>query len=313
MESLYWVGLAAGAPFLWAIVNHIDKYFLSERFSHAKVGITGGLMIFSTLFSIVVLPILYVIDPQSILSAHFWTASMLVLIGVLHAFSILLYLQALDMDEASIVVPIFQTIPIFGFIFGYLILGEVLTPYQMFGALLVVLFSVLLTLELDKEKGVRFKKKVLLLMFASSALLALVDTLFKLGAEDKGSVVGALFWENVGLLIFGIVLLFAPTYRKSFNALLKHNFKTIFSLNIVSEGLTVIGNVMLRYALMLAPIALVMTIGSIQPLYVFALGILLTLFFPRISKENMSRHSLIQKTVSILFIALGAGIITFYS
>ena len=43
-------------PLLWATVNHVDKYLLSKAHHKSSVNV---LMVYSTGFSIIVLPILY--------------------------------------------------------------------------------------------------------------------------------------------------------------------------------------------------------------------------------------------------------------
>ncbi|HRH25904.1 MAG TPA: EamA family transporter [Candidatus Paceibacterota bacterium] len=308
MESVHWIILAAGAPLLWAIVNHIDKYFLSDRFSHAKVGISGGLMIFSTLFSVVVLPITYFLS-HDVFSLSLQAITILILVGLLNSFSILLYLQALDKDEASIVVPIYQTIPFFSFIFSYLLLGETLTLLQVIGGVFIVFSSIILTLELDSESGIKIKRNILFLMLSAAALVGLSDSMFKFGAVTY-NVTQAFFWENVGLFMFGLILLFFKKYRLSFISLVKKSPGRTTALNLASEGLTAFGNFLIRVAMLIAPVALVTSVSSVQPLFVFIISVLLTIFFPFISKEKISRKHLIHKVSCITCIVIGAIILS---
>jgi hypothetical protein len=49
-----WFLIALIGPILWAIVNHIDKFLLSDKFEGSNV---GALMIFSTLQCGLLLPI----------------------------------------------------------------------------------------------------------------------------------------------------------------------------------------------------------------------------------------------------------------
>lgn len=314
MDALYWIGLAALAPLLWAFVNHIDKYFLSDKFSNTKVGITGGLMIYSTMFSIVVLPILFWWHPitHALFEVPLLNIATLLFTGILGALSVLLYLIALDQDEASIVVPIFQTIPIFGLIFGYIFLGETLTMWQLAGMFIVIVSSMFLTLDMDIEQGIRIKYKVLFLMLLSSAFFALAYALFKYAALDM-YFTDALFFENIGMLMFGSGLLTIARYRKSFMSLLKNNFVKITSLNLTSEGLTVLGNVATQYAIMIAPIALVATIAGLQPIFVLGIGVVMTLFKPHLGEEKISRKHMVHKFVTIAFIVIGGAIISFAS
>lgn len=51
-----WLVIGILPPLLWATVNHVDKYLLSKAHHKSSVNV---LMVYSTGFSVVVLPILY--------------------------------------------------------------------------------------------------------------------------------------------------------------------------------------------------------------------------------------------------------------
>jgi hypothetical protein len=71
----------------------------------------------------------------------------------------------------------------------------------------------------------------------------------------------------------------------------------------VSEAVTL-------YATLLAPVALVLLVNSFQPLFVFTLGIALTLFFPRVAKESLGRMKLLQKGAGIGLMLVGGYLIS---
>jgi hypothetical protein len=66
----------------------------------------------------------------------------------------------------------------------------------------------------------------------------------------------------------------------------------------VSEAVTL-------YATLLAPVALVLVVNSFQPLFVFTLGIVLTLLFPRVATESLGRMKMLQKGVGISLMLVG--------
>lgn len=300
-----WFLIALIGPILWAIVNHIDKFLLSDKFEGSNV---GALMIFSTLQCGLLLPILYFIN-NDIFNLSVGNIILLTVIGVLSVFAIMPYMYALDEEEASIVIPLFQLIPIWGYMFSYFILGETLTWMQIVGCLLIIGGSAIITLEFDEEKKIKFKKKIILLMLLSTILFALYETLFKFVAVDVGFVISS-FWEYLGVFFMGVIFyLFVKKYKISFLNLLRTQGKKIISLNVASESLTIIGNFAVNFALIIAPVALTLTISGVQPLFVFVIGVFLTIFFPRIYKEKMSKKHLIQKMISIMIIVIGSVII----
>jgi drug/metabolite transporter (DMT)-like permease len=300
-----WFLIALIGPILWAIVNHIDKFLLSDRFEGSNV---GALMIFSTLQCGLLIPIFYFID-SNILNVNFGNIALLIFTGILSVFAIMPYMYALDEEEASIVIPLFQLIPIWGYIFAFFLLGETLTLIQLVGCLLIIGGSAIITLDFDEEKKIKFKKKIILLMLLSTILFALYETLFKFVAVDAGFVISS-FWEYIGVFFMGILFyIFIKKYRLSFLNLLKTQGKKIISLNVASESLTMVGNIAVNFALIIGPVALTLTISGVQPIFVFLIGIFLTVFFPNIYKEKMSKKHLIQKIISIMIMVIGSVII----
>lgn len=298
-----WFFIALIAPFLWSIINHVDKFMLSKYLKDRGV---GALLIFSALASVLILPfILYFYHGQlfNIPGKDIWT---LIFVGFLGVGAFYFYLMGMEAEEASIVIPLFQVEPVFGYFLGYMILGESLNTSQIFSSLLVIIGMVILATEIDIENNMKFKGKVLGLVVTSSFLFALNYTLFKKVAVTE-SFWSAIFWQYVSLTIFGIlILIFVKKFRNDFLEMFKNNSGKLIPLNIVSEVLYIIGNLTNHFATLLVPIAVVMVVTSYQPLFVFLGGILLTIFFPHIITERISNKHLLHKIISIVIIIIGS-------
>lgn len=296
-----WFFLALLAPVLWSLVNHADKYLLSKYFAHRGV---GTLMIYSSLIAAVVLPVFYFLSPAVLAITNF-SKIILILSGIIYAFFTLFYFFALNEEDASTVMPLFLTLPIFGFILSYFFLGETLTRGEVIASLVILCGASLLSFE-KNEGGFRWRSKLLFFVFLANLFYAFHDTIFKVAAVD-GNFWTAIFWQHVGLLIVGLfLLLFVGSYRRDFFQTLRTSSGAIFSVNIFSELATIGGNTLTSVALILAPIAIVQTIASIQPAFVFLIGLLLTLFLPHIAEEDISRRTIIQKLAAIAIIGLGS-------
>jgi drug/metabolite transporter (DMT)-like permease len=299
-----WFLIALIGPVLYGISNHIDKYALEKYF---KGGEAGAIVLFSSLFSIVLLPIIYIIEPTVFL-VGFKTAAILLLNGTLNIVCLILYFKALRDDDASTVVPFYQMTPVFGFIFGYFILGEVLNFRQIIACLLIIIGAIVLSLDLTGPK-INMKKRVVALMFTSSLLYGIGGVIFKLIATEQGFWVSA-FWDFTGNLFIGILLFtFAASYRKEFLWVMRSNSLSVLSILSFNEFIFIIAEGASLYALMLAPVALVMTVNGFQPLFVFIFGIILTLFFPKLLEESLSRNILVQKISAIGIITVGTIIL----
>jgi uncharacterized membrane protein YdcZ (DUF606 family) len=70
------------------------------------------------------------------------------------------------------------------------------------------------------------------------------------------------------------------------------------------------GSLGTRYALLLAPLGIVQAIGSTTTLFVFVFGVLLSVFFPRLGRENLSRRELLHKGAAAVLVAVGALLVT---
>jgi hypothetical protein len=67
----------------------------------------------------------------------------------------------------------------------------------------------------------------------------------------------------------------------------------------LSRTLFSVGEAVMLHATLLAPVALVLLVNSFQSLFVFIIGIALTLLFPRLAKESLGRTKMLQKGVEI--------------
>jgi len=77
------------------------------------------------------------------------------------------------------------------------------------------------------------------------------------------------------------------------------------SLNGVNEIINITAKVSFNFASLLTPITLTWIVNSFQPLFVFGYGVILTLFFPHISKESLLKKHLAQKLISIAIMFAG--------
>jgi hypothetical protein len=80
----------------------------------------------------------------------------------------------------------------------------------------------------------------------------------------------------------------------------------------LNEGLYIIGNVVVAFAYLLAPIGLVLLTESFQPIFVFALGIFFTFFFPKVATEKIYARHILQKVIAICITGLGTYLLLAY-
>lgn len=133
-----WFFFALAAPVLWAMVNIADKYLVAKFSQKEKERSSGGLVLFSSFIAIFIALLIQFFVPN-VSDIPALDKILLVLTGVLTVVWIVLYLFTLETEEISVVAPWFLTVPIFGFVLGYIFLGETLSFKQVLGSFVTLL------------------------------------------------------------------------------------------------------------------------------------------------------------------------------
>jgi uncharacterized membrane protein len=298
-----WLLLAFCGPVCWAVSTHIDKYLVDRYFRDSD---TAVLMLFTALAGVLLLPIIAWIEP-AILKPSAIAILVMTVSGILYMGAMLFYLRAIQSEEASVVAPLFQASTLFTFLLGYLFLHERLGPLQFLGGALVVSGALGLSFQ-DGSRKRRFNARLILLMLGATFVLALSTVLFKFFAIQDNFWTTT-FWTFAGEGIFGFVLLLKVDYRRQFAELFRRNPRAMAGVNAANELINLGAGLAVRYASLLAPVALVSAISSTTTFFVFAFGILLTLFFPTMGREDLSSGNLVKKGLGALLIALGVFLI----
>jgi uncharacterized membrane protein len=272
----------------------VDRYFRNSD--------TAVLMIFTALIGVVMLPFIALFAPQTLAQG---AASILVmtLSGLLYMGAMLFYLRAIQSEEASVIAPLFQTSTIFTLLLAYLLLGEIPGWRRIAGMALIVAAVISLTMDPDgRSRPIR--KQTVALMTCATFVVALSNVLFKYFAV-RSDYWSTTFWTFVGEAIFGVGILAFPSYRRQFATLLRTNTSALLSINGANELINLGGGLGVRFASLLAPVAVVSAISSTTTLLVFAFGVLLSRFAPTIAREDLSRNNLLRKGVAAAVAATG--------
>jgi len=298
-----WFFIALIAPALWSATNHIDKFLLGKYFQQ---GGEGALLIFSCAIALLTAPLVGFFAPH-VFSVSSFYAAIMIADGMLYIIALIPYMYAMQRDEASVVVPLFQLVAVFGYFFGLFFLHEQLAVHHVFAVCLVVLGAMFLSIDLGGRP--KLKGKIFGLMCLSSVLMAANTGIFKLVAVQSDFWT-TLFWNYVGFIVMGVLLFGGiASYRKQFILVIRQNSAKALGWNGVNEVLNIVAEMAMKFATLLAPLALVLVVNGLQPVFVLLYGVFLTLFFPHLSRENMSKGHLAQKIIAIAVIGLGTYLI----
>jgi drug/metabolite transporter (DMT)-like permease len=301
-----WLLFAFSGPVMWAISTHIDKFLVDKYFRDSD---TAVLMVFTALLGVIALPVIWFFDPK-VLGLPLTATAVMTLSGILYMGAMLFYLRAIQSEEASVVAPLFQANTLFTFVLGILILHELPRWQQLLGAGLVIAGA--LGLSLNKKLHLRsFKPRLVLLMLAATFAVALSSVVFKFFAVQD-EFWSTTFWTFVGEGLFGAAILALPKYRKQFITLFRRNPGAVIGVNAANELINLGGGLGVRYASLLAPVALVSAVSATTTFFVFLFAILLTVFFPKIGREELSARNVVQKALGGLLIMAGVVLIEAY-
>ncbi|MBW8855739.1 MAG: DMT family transporter, partial [Bradyrhizobium sp.] len=288
---------------LWAVSTHIDKFLVDKYFRHSD---TAVLMVFTALLGVIALPVIWFFEPK-VLALSWLATGVMALSGILYMGAMLFYLRAIQTEEASVVAPLFQASTLCTFALGAIILHEMPRWPQLLGAGLVILGALGLSLDKDMRLG-GFKLRLVLLMLAATFVVALSTVVFKFFAV-RDEFWSTTFWTFVGEGLFGAGILAVPKYRRQFVTLFRKNPGAVIGINAANELINLGGGLGVRFASLLAPVALVSAISATSTFFVFLFSVLLTLFFPKLGREDLSARNIAQKAAGGLLIMAGVALI----
>jgi uncharacterized membrane protein len=238
-----WIFVAVLSPILSALGNYADKYLVVH---HEHTGGIGSVLIFSSVFGAILLPATLLLGAEPFSVTPF-EACLLIINGCVTVGTLATYLYAIEHSDVVSVTPVLQTVPVFGFMVGYLILGETLRMHEIIGSALVIFCAIVLSVEIEEEARVRFKAKSFFLAIFSAFLFALSGAVFKFVAIERGYWT-VQFWEYLGITALGIVLfLTVQAYRRTFVGVVKGGRIDVVALNFLTESIMVSADLILNY------------------------------------------------------------------
>jgi uncharacterized membrane protein len=293
-----WLLFAILGPLSWAVSTHIDKYLVEKYFRDSD---TAVLIVFTAVVAVLALPIIGFFNPR-VLSLPLPAMAVMTVSGVLYMGAMLFYLRALQSEEPSAVAPFFQLSTIFTLLLAYVFLGEGLGPRQLSGIVLIIAGT--LAASVNGAAWRRFNVRLPVLMTAATFIVALSAVLFKYFAISD-SFWGTTFWTFVGQGIFGAGLVLMPGYYRQFASLFRRSPGAVLGINAANELINLGGGLGVRFASLLAPVALVSAVSSTTTLFVFAIGLALTVFFPRFGREDLRAANLLRKGAAAILVTAG--------
>ncbi len=301
---MLWLIVTVVAYLIFAAVFLIDKYLLIGPIPNPKVysfyiGILGMVVL-------LLVPFIdfYILEPFQLLLAFISGASSVL--------AIFWFFKGLKIFEPSKIVPaVGGILPIFTFLLVYLFSGgkETLKSWEILAFLLLVFGSTLITFEKSKS----FSLKSLRISIVAAFLFALSFVFAKYVYLEQPFLLG-LIWIRLGGVLMALIFLFSRRLRDELFQQKVGLQKKTAAIFISSQAAGAGAGILQNWAVALAPLAYVAFINALQGIqYVFLLIIVvfLSLKFPQILKEEISKEILFQKVIAILLIGGGLTLLAF--
>jgi len=296
-----WYLFALATPTLYSFSNFVDKYLIEKRIKE-PMAITAIACIISGVFGVLIGLVI------GFVNIGLFQIALIMFAGILLTFYLWPYFEAMKLEDASRIVPLFQFIPVFTLILSSLILKETLTLKQIVGLVLVVAAGV--SLSAERLEGKMFKpRKSLWFMLLACLMYGLVGILFRFVVKEA-SFWTTLSYEYIGSGIGGILLFLLPRVCKSISADIQQ-IKSSSGIITFNNGIAILAQMSESYAISLVAVPLVNLIGSIQPVLSLGEGYILTKRFPNIIKEDISKKVIANKLISIVLIFCGLYLVYF--
>jgi len=295
-----WLFLAVSAQIVYTVVVFIDKYILGRAIADYR-----GMPIYSALIGAVFGVLIWIATGTPTLSL---TDSLFVITtGVLTTFGAATYFNALSNYEASKITILFQIQPVITLLLSFLILGERITGMQLFGFVLILLATSVISIE-KKLRRFRFSR-VFFLILLTDLFWSSAYVIFKF-VTDNNSFSKVLSYESLGIGLGGLILyLFFPSIKNAFSKTNKQVGKRVVCFVVINEGFFLFSRLLKYYAISKGPVSLVDVVGGIQIIFAIIFGFVLTLVAPNIFKEDVSNKGLSKKIAMAGLVLIGLWVI----
>jgi len=294
---MLWVIFSILAGLTWAVVNIVDKYVLSKwvRKPIVPIMILGVVGLFASLF-------VYLFRGFSTLSC--FNIILAFIAGIFYILCNVFYFKAAKIEEISRVIPLFYLAPFFILILAAIFLGEVFSPIKYLGIFLLIIGAIIISSKnlIEIRLG-----KVFWLMILSSLVLSIHAVIIKylLSFADFWTIFS---YTRIGT-IFALIPIFYFHFPDLVSTVKKHGKKVVAVISL-NESLNVAGVLFITIATAIGYVTLVNTLASVQAFFVLLFAIVLSIFYPKILREEIGKSTVITKLIAIILMFVGAVLIT---
>lgn len=290
-----WIIFVLIAELMWAFTSFFDKILLSKRYIRNPL----VFIIFNGFMNVLLVFLLpfFSLGPLKILDII-----IVLLAGIFLSAGVALYYRAVQSEEISRVLMLWQLMPVFVLLISFLFLQESLTRNHFIGFLF--LFAAGAVVSYKKSHGLFKLSTAFYFMIGSTFLISLAYILSKY-IYQATSFWNAFIWLRIGAFS-GLIVLLSPSIRKQSAETIKLMPRRARALICFKMLVDFSAFIALGFAILNGPISLISALGSATaPVFIFIITIFTSLYLPHIVKESIDKKSVIAKLAAIALIIIG--------
>jgi drug/metabolite transporter (DMT)-like permease len=294
-----WLVFALLCPAFWGLNNVLYKFLMVNKFrGYFPMLSFMGIADFSLALAI------SLVNPVSFTFPHTLYA---MAVGLMPLLAFWFYSKALMFEEISRITPLFQFVPIFVVLLSAIFLNEVLSAQRYLGIAVILTASALISYR--KTKSGRSISSALKFMIPFSVILAVhsISEKFLLGYMDYWSV---FFWNIVGAFCGMLLMMAFSKPRREFTETVSSVGKRTFLVMFAGEGVYFLGTICWLIAASMGYVSLVSAFAGLQHFFVFIYVLVLSVFMPKLLKEETTRSVVALKIAAIALMVSGTWLIS---
>lgn len=309
----YWILLPILGAVGYSLSRFIRNFLIDTEFQRRDVSALATMTAGSY---IIIMVLLFAVFGPEVFNLPMGIIVGMFASGALTVLSQFPQFKALKIAETVEVTIFSQCAPLIALIFGLIFLRQSINGQQLLGFGMIMLAAGILVFAQNNKRTQKLKMRTAGLVLASSAMWIMADIVFTacLGESRELNVVEFakyfMYFEMGSLITIAVLTIFRPSWQKTLKKVFftkRKGKNLIISLinNIVFAG----AETLYKIALMMTPaVALLSVIDQVSGLIVtFILGIVLSLFYPKLGREKLTKQILVRHLLAAVLV--GAGII----
>lgn len=290
-----WILYSILAALAWSFTNIIDKVAISKVVKRPIV-LTVLLGVIDLIIACIILSNNFVL-----LTLNIFLLSLLT--GIFFLIGTVLYYTALKGEETSRIAPLFALNIIWTMVLAAIFLNEVFVIKEYVGIIIIFFGSALICI---KRKVKIYIGKGFFLMIASTVFYS-ACSIFQKYLLDYNNFWIVFAYTSIGYFIalIPVSIYYIKDIKKTIKAMSIKDVGVISTINISDT----IGSLLYLVALSFGFVTLAEAVSSVQYIFVFILSLLISIFIPRIIKEELKKSIVILKIIAIVLIIGGVVLI----